>query len=248
MTGSTQATSLEQRSAASASDAAADARPPSDRVRLRRRRERGRHERAVIDAILDEGLIAHLGIVDADGQPFVIPTLHARRGDVVYLHGSAAGRAMKTLAGGAPACLTVSLLDGLVLARSAMHHSANYRSVMLLGTARPLEDAHAKRAALQAVVEHVVPGRWAEVRPPSDNELKSTSVLELTIDEASAKIRTGPPVDDEEDYALATWAGVLPLRTVTGAPLPDERMPAQIAVPESVRSYARRGAGAQPLP
>jgi nitroimidazol reductase NimA-like FMN-containing flavoprotein (pyridoxamine 5'-phosphate oxidase superfamily) len=248
MTDSPKATSLEQRSAASAGDAAAAAPPPSDRVRLRRRRERGRHERAVIDAILDEGLIAHLGIVDASGQPFVIPTLHARHGDVVYLHGSAAGRAMKTLARGAPACLTVSLLDGLVLARSAMHHSANYRSVMLLGTARPLEDARAKRAALEAVVEHVVPGRWSEVRPPSDNELKSTSVLELTIDEASAKIRTGPPVDDEEDYALATWAGVLPLRTVTAAPLADERTPAHIAVPDSVRCYARPGAGAQPLP
>src|ERR1700747_1641620 len=126
-------------------------------------RERGSHDRAVIDAILDEGLIAHLGIVDDDGQPFVIPTLHARRGDVVYLHGSEAGGAMGTLASGAAACVTVSLLDGLVLARSAMHHSANYRSVMLLGTARLLEDASAKRAALEAVVEHVVPGRWAQV-------------------------------------------------------------------------------------
>jgi len=196
----------------------------------------------VIDAILDEGLIAHLGIVDGDGQPFVIPTLHARSGDVVYLHGSAAGRAMKTLASGAAACLTVSLLDGLVLARSAMHHSANYRSVMLLGTARLLEDANAKRAALEAVVEHIVPGRWAQVRPPSDSELKATSVLAMTIDEASAKIRTGPPVDDEEDYALPTWAGVLPLRSVPGAPQPDGRVPAEIAVPECVRSYARPGA------
>jgi nitroimidazol reductase NimA-like FMN-containing flavoprotein (pyridoxamine 5'-phosphate oxidase superfamily) len=206
---------------------------------LRRKRERGSHERAVIDAILDEGLIAHLGIVDAHGQPFVIPTLHARRGDVVYLHGSAAGRAMKTLAAGFPACLTVSLIDGLVLARSAMHHSANYRSVMLLGRARAIADASEKREALEAVIEHVVPGRWAEVRPPSDNELKATAVLEMTIDEASAKVRTGPPVDDEDDYALETWAGVLPLQTVTGAPRPDERMPAHIPVPGYVSAYTR---------
>jgi len=212
---------------------------PSDRVRLRRKRERGSHERAVIDAILDEGLIAHLGIVDAGGQPFVVPTLHARSGDVVYLHGSAAGRAMKTLATGAPACLTVSLLDALVLARSAMHHSANYRSVMLLGRARAIEEPARKRAALEAVVEHVVPGRWAEVRAPTDKELKATSVLEMTIDEASAKIRTGAPVDDEEDYALDTWAGVLPLHTVAGTPQPDARLSADIAVPGYVSAYTR---------
>jgi nitroimidazol reductase NimA-like FMN-containing flavoprotein (pyridoxamine 5'-phosphate oxidase superfamily) len=218
---------------------AAKAQPASDRVRLRRKRERGSHERAAIDGILDEGLIAHLGIVDADGQPFVIPTLHARRGDVVYVHGSAAGRAMKTLATGVRACLTVSLLDGLVLARSAMHHSANYRSVMLLGTARPVDDPAEKRAALEAVVEHIVPGRSADVRPPTDNELKATSVLALTIDEASAKVRTGPPVDDEEDYALQTWAGVLPMRSVAGEPQADERLAAYVAVPEYVSAYAR---------
>jgi nitroimidazol reductase NimA-like FMN-containing flavoprotein (pyridoxamine 5'-phosphate oxidase superfamily) len=169
----------------------------------------------------------------------VIPTLHARRGDVVYLHGSAAGRAMRTLAAGTPACLTVSLLDGLVLARSAMHHSANYRSVMLLGTARAIKEPAKKRMALEAVVEHVVPGRWPEVRPPSDNELKATTVLEMTIEEASAKVRTGPPVDDEEDYALEAWAGVVPLRSVAGAPQPDERMPAHIAVPSYVSAYTR---------
>ncbi|HEX4563540.1 MAG TPA: pyridoxamine 5'-phosphate oxidase family protein [Solirubrobacteraceae bacterium] len=218
---------------------AAKARPASERVRLRRKRERGSHERAVIDAILDEGLIAHLGIVEEDGQPFVIPTLHARRGDVVYVHGSAAGRAMKTLARGARACLTVSLLDGLVLARSAMHHSANYRSVMLLGTARVVDDPAEKRAALEAVVEHIVPGRSPDVRPPTDNELKATSVLALTIDEASAKVRTGPPVDDEEDYALQTWAGVLPMRSVPGEPRADERLAANVAVPEYVSAYAR---------
>jgi nitroimidazol reductase NimA-like FMN-containing flavoprotein (pyridoxamine 5'-phosphate oxidase superfamily) len=214
--------------------------PASDRVRLRRKRERGSHERALIDAILDEGLIAHLGIADADGQPFVIPTLHARRGDVVYLHGSAAGRAMKALARGARACLTVSLLDGLVLARSAMHHSANYRSVMLLGTARLVAEPAEKRSALEAVVEHVVPGRWADVRPPTDNELKATSVLAMTIDEASAKVRTGAPVDDEEDYALRVWAGVLPLHSVPGEPQADERVPVDLEAPAYVTSYTRR--------
>jgi uncharacterized protein len=221
------------------SGAAGAAGAPSDRVRLRRRRERGSHDRADIDAILDEGLIAHLGIVDESGQPFVIPTLHARCGDVVYLHGAAAGRAMKTLAAGAPACLTVSLLDGLVLARSAMHHSANYRSVMLLGTARPIADPAAKRSALNAVVEHIIPGRWADVRPPSDNELKATAVLEMTIDEASAKVRSGGPVDDEDDYALDAWAGVIPMRTAAGTPQPDERLAAHVALPPYARAYAR---------
>ena len=175
--------------------------PPSERVRLRRRRDRGSHDRAVIDAILDEALIAHLGFTDAAGHPVVIATLHARRGDTVYLHGSAASRTMRTLAAGAPACLTVSLLDGLVLARSAMHHSANYRSVMLFGQARSVRQHDHKLAAFEAIVEHIVPGRWADVRPPSESELKATTVLALAIEEASAKVRTGPPVDDEEDYA-----------------------------------------------
>ncbi|MEA2469074.1 MAG: uncharacterized protein QOE38_72, partial [Thermoleophilaceae bacterium] len=151
------------------------AEPPSERVRLRRRRERGSYDRAVIGAILDEALIAHLGIVEADGQPIVIPTLHARCGEQVYCHGSAASRTLRALRDGVPACLTVSLLDGLVLARSAMHHSANYRSVMILGVARPIEDASEKRAALRAIVEHIVPGRAEHVRGPSDSELKATA-------------------------------------------------------------------------
>ncbi len=151
---------------------AATAPPPSDRVRLRRKRERGSYDRGVIDAILDEALIAHLGIVDEDGQPFVIPTLHARSGDLVYCHGSSASRTLRALATGAPACLTVSLIDGLVLARSAMHHSANYRSAMLIGRATIVEDLDEKRAALRAVVEHIVPGRWDDVRAPSENELR----------------------------------------------------------------------------
>ncbi len=160
------------------------------------------HDRATIDAILDEAIYAHLGFVDDRGQPFVIPTLHARRDDVVYVHGSSASRALRVLRAGTPACLTVTLLDGLVLARAAMHHSANYRSVMLLGTARALETPSEKLLALEAIVEHTVPGRWAEARSPTENELKATAVLALGIDEASAKVRTGPPVDDEEDYAL----------------------------------------------
>jgi nitroimidazol reductase NimA-like FMN-containing flavoprotein (pyridoxamine 5'-phosphate oxidase superfamily) len=213
--------------------------PPSERVRLRRKRERGSHERAAIDAILDEALIAHLGIADEHGQPFVIPTLHARIGDAVYLHGSTASRTLRALRDGAPACLTVSLLDGLVLARAAMHHSANYRSVMLLGQARVVESEREKLLALEAIVEHIVPGRSAEARPPSENELKATTVLTLTIDEVSAKIRSGPPQDDEEDYALPIWAGVIPLVTEARAPQPDARLDPAIAAPPSARDYRR---------
>jgi uncharacterized protein len=215
--------------------------PVSDRVRLRRRRERGSHDRSVIDAILDEALIAHLGVADETGQPLVIPTLHARRGDLVYIHGSSAGRTLRALAAGAPACLTVSLLDGLVLARSAMHHSANYRSVMLFGEATSVEDPAQKLAAFEAIVEHIVPGRWPDVRPPTDNELKATSLLAIEIDEASAKVRTGPPMDDEEDYASETWAGVLPFVTETRTPEPDPRLAMQIAPPSYVTAYRRPG-------
>jgi hypothetical protein len=214
---------------------------PSERVRLRRRRERGSHERRVIDAILDEALIAHLGIVLPDGQPLVIPTLHARDGDLVYCHGSSASRTMKTLAAGAPACLTVSLLDGLVLARSAMHHSANYRSVVLLGHARPVRDAETKLAAFEAIVEHIVPGRWAEVRPPTEKEMRATELLAMEIDEVSAKVRSGPPLDDEEDYALEAWAGVLPIGTSLGTPQPDPLLRDGIAVPTHVSDYRRPG-------
>jgi len=219
------------------------AQPASDRVRLRRKRERGSHERALIDAILDEALIAHLGIVDERGQPFVVPTLHARSGDVVYCHGSLASRTLRALAAGAPACLTVSLLDGLVLARSAMHHSANYRSVMLLGRAHTIENEDEKLRALEAVVEHIVPGRWAEVRAPTPNELAATAVLALPIEEASAKVRAGGPVDDEPDYELTAWAGVIPLACSALEPQPDPRLRPGTPLPEHVRSY-RRPAGA----
>ncbi len=215
--------------------------PASDRVRLRRKRERGSHDRAVIDAILDEALIAHLGITGEDGQPLVIPTLHARRGDVVYVHGSVAGRTLRALAAGAPLCLTVSLIDGLVLARSAMHHSANYRSVMLLGRARSVTEPAEKLTAFEAIVEHIVPERWRDVRAPTGNELRATAVLALPIDEASAKVRTGPPLDDEEDYALDAWSGVIPLATAVLEPEPDPRLRAGIGVPAYVSGYRRPG-------
>ncbi len=228
-------------SAAQPLDPAPAVEPASDRVRLRRKRERGSYDRARIDAILDEALIAHLGIADEDGQPFVIPTLHARHGDVVYCHGSVASRTLRALAGGAPACLTVSLLDGLVLARSAMHHSANYRSVMLIGKARLVEDADEKDTAMQAIVEHIVPGRWSEVRWPTPNELKATAVLAIPIEQASAKVRTGPPLDDEEDYALGAWAGVIPIAAQAGAPEPDPRLRAGIAAPGYATGYRRPG-------
>jgi uncharacterized protein len=216
--------------------------PRSDRVRLRRKRERGHHDRATIDAILDEALVAHLGIVDAQGRPLVIPTLHARQGDQVYVHGSAASRTMRTISEGAPLCLTVSLIDGLVLARSAMHHSANYRSVMLLGTATPIEEPARKREALRVVIEHIIPGRWEDVRPPTGNELKATAVLAIAIDEASAKVRTGQPEDEPADHALGAWAGVLPLATEARAPVPDPLLTPGIPLPAYAAAYRRPAA------
>jgi len=210
--------------------------PASERVRLRRKRERGSYDRSAIDAILDEALIAHLGIVE-DGQPIVVPTLHARCGEVVYCHGSAASRTLRALAGGARTCLTVSLIDGLVLARSAMHHSANYRSVVLMGRAREVEDPQEKLAGFQAIVEHIVPGRWPEVRPPSESEMKATMLVALPIEEASAKIRTGGPVDDEADHALDAWAGVIPLALRAGEPRGDPRLRRGIRIPQHVSGY-----------
>ncbi len=219
--------------------AAKGATPASDRVRLRRRRERGHHGRETIDAILDEALVAHLAIVLPDGQPLALPTLHARQGDVVYCHGASAGRTMRASGSGGPVCLTVSLIDGLVLARSAMHHSANYRSAVLFGRGRPVEDHAEKLAAFETIVERIVPGRWDEVRPPTENELRATALVAIDIDEASAKIRTGPPVDDEEDYALDAWAGVIPLSLGIGAPQPDPRLRPEIELPERLSAYRR---------
>lgn len=212
--------------------------PVSPRTTLRRLPSRGRFDRASVNSILDEALLCHVGFV-VEGQPFVIPTIHARLGDRLYVHGSAASRMLRTLGGGVPVCVTVTLLDGLVLARSAFHHSMNYRSVVVLGTAQEATDAAEKETALTAIVEHVMRGRSAQVRPPNPLELKATSVLSLPIEEASAKIRTGPPVDDEEDYALPVWAGVLPLSLVAGAPVDDPRLPAGMAPPANVSAYRR---------
>jgi nitroimidazol reductase NimA-like FMN-containing flavoprotein (pyridoxamine 5'-phosphate oxidase superfamily) len=211
---------------------------PTPRTTLRRLPARGPFDRATVNAILDEALVCHVGFV-SDGQPFVIPTIHARAGDQVFVHGSAASRMLKTLQGGVPVCLTATLVDGLVLARSAFHHSMNYRSVVVLGDAQAVTDEREKWDALHAIVEHVAQGRWSEVREPSAKELAATLVLRLPIEEASAKVRTGPPLDDDEDYALECWAGVLPLRLTPGAPEPDPRMPAGRALPASVVKYAR---------
>jgi nitroimidazol reductase NimA-like FMN-containing flavoprotein (pyridoxamine 5'-phosphate oxidase superfamily) len=207
------------------------------RSRIRRAPSRADYDRATIDAILDEGLVAHLGFA-VDGQPYVIPTLHARSGDTVYVHGSAASRMVRTLASGTPACLTVTLLDGLVLARSAFHHSMNYRSVVVLGQARLVEGDAERREALRVFTERLVPGRWDEVRPPSRQELKGTQVLAMTLDEASAKLRRGGPVDDDEDYALDVWAGVVPLTLQRGAPEPDDRLRDGIAPSDAVVRWA----------
>ena len=197
---------------------------PTDRTKVHRLPKRAVYETAQIHAILDEGYLCHVGFA-VDGQPYVIPTGYARSGNRVYIHGSAASRMLRSLDRGVDVCLTVTLLDGFVLARSAFHHSMNYRSVVALGKARLVTDAEEKRKALERFTNHIVPGRWDEVRLPTDQELKATSVLALDLDEVSAKVRTGPPVDDDEDYALPVWAGVVPVRTEFGDPISDGRVP-----------------------
>jgi uncharacterized protein len=196
---------------------------PTKRTRVRRAPARALYEREAIDAILDEGIVGHLGFVD-DHQPFVIPTLYARVGDILYVHGSSASRAIRRLTDGIPACLTITLLDGLVLARSVFHHSMNYRSVVVLGTCRPVEGPQEREAALLAFTERLVPGRWDAVRPPNPKELKATRVLSMDLTECSAKARTGPPVDDDPDYELPVWAGEIPLHMVPGPLIPDPRL------------------------
>jgi uncharacterized protein len=197
---------------------------------------RGVYDRERIDAILDEALVAHVGFA-IDGQPYVIPTLHARVGDRLYFHGSSASRTVRALAGGAPACMTVTLLDGLVLARSAVHHSVNYRSVVVLGQATAIEDLDERMIAVEAFTERLLPGRWSEVRGPTRKELKAIQVLSLPLDEASAKVRGGPPVDDEADYALDAWAGVIPLRMLAGDPLPDARLATGTPLSPAARNW-----------
>lgn len=213
--------------------------PPTPRSTVRRLPQRAAYDRATIHAILDEGLVCHVAFVH-EGQPYVIPTNYVRWGEQLVIHGSAASRMLRTLRGGVPACVTVTLLDGLVLARSAFHHSVNYRSVVILGTAVEITDPAERLEALRAFVEHVLPGRWKEVRSPSETELGGTLVLKLPITEASAKVRSGPPIDDEEDYALPCWAGVVPLALTAGAPVPDDRLAAGIEPPAAIAAYRRR--------
>jgi hypothetical protein len=216
-------------------DAAADF-SPTGRTTLKRLPKRGSFERQTVYEILDEGFVCHVGFV-SDGQPFVIPTAYGRVGDVLYLHGAKASRMLKALSSGAEVCVTVTLIDGLVLARSAFHHSINYRSVVLFGRARAVESEEEKNAALEAFTEHVCRGRWAEVRWPTPQELAATTVVALPLAEASAKVRTGPPIDDEEDYALPVWAGVLPLGVEPGTPEADPRLPADIPLPDYIERF-----------
>jgi uncharacterized protein len=212
---------------------------PTPRTRVVREAERAVYDREAAYRILDEGFLCHVGFV-ADGQPFVIPTSYGRVEGNLYIHGSAASRMLRQLKDGVPVCVTVTLLDGLVLARSVFNHSMNYRSVVILGKATLVDDPKEKVAALHALSEHILPGRWADSRQPNERELKATSVLRLPIEEFSAKVRVGPPIDDEEDYAFPTWAGVVPLEMVAGKPIADARLDPAREVPEYISPYTRK--------
>ena len=212
---------------------------PTARTRVVREAQRGVYERAAAYEILDQGFICHVGFV-MDGQPFVIPTAYGRSGDNLYIHGSAASRMLRNLDKGVPVCITVTLLEGLVLARSIFNHSMNYRSVVVLGAAVAVLDANEKLEALRLLSEHILPGRWAESRQPNEKELKQTLVMRLPIEEFSAKVRQGPPIDDEEDYLFPTWAGIIPLAIVSGAPINDPRLDPKTEVPEYARQYSRK--------
>lgn len=212
---------------------------PTARTRVVREPERGVYDRSVAYQILDEGFICHVGFL-TDGQPFVIPTSYGRNGDSLYIHGSAASRMLRSLDHGIPVCVTVTLLDGLVLARSIFNHSMNYRSVVVLGQARAVEDAEEKLAALRALSEHILPGRWADSRPPNEKELKATTILRLPLTEFSSKVRVGPPIDDEEDYSFPTWAGVIPLELTVQPPIADSRLAPETKMPDHVRNYSRK--------
>lgn len=211
---------------------------PTARTQVKRIPDRGAYDRETIHRILDDTFVCHVGFV-VEGQPYVIPTNYGRSGDVLYIHGSPASRMLRTLSGGVPLCVTATLIDGLVLARSGFHSSVNYRSVVILGRATLVEDPKEKEVALASFSEHVMRGRWKDIRPPTDAELKGTTVLALPLDEASAKIRSGPPKDDEADYTLPVWAGVLPLRVTAEEPISDPRLNPGIPVPAYVRSYRR---------
>jgi len=210
---------------------------PTPRTRVVREPDRGVYDRDTLNRILDEAFLCHIGFV-VDGQPYVIPTSYGRDGDVLYVHGSAASRMLRNLSQGIPVCITVTLLDGLVVARSVFNHSMNYRSVVILGTATLVDNPEEKLKALRALSEHILPHRWDDVRQPNEKELKATSVLRLPIEEFSAKVRTGPPIDDEPDYAFPTWAGVIPLEMQSGTPIRDLRC--QRDLPQYLRNYKRR--------
>ena len=200
--------------------------------------ERGHYDADTIYPIIDEALICHVGFVEA-GQPFVIPTLHARLGDTILLHGARASRMIKHAEAGGELCITITLVDGLVLARSVFHHSVNYRSSVIFGRGSPIEGEAAQLQALEAFTERLIPGRWAEARPPNLNELRQTAIVAVAIESASAKIRSGPPKDDQEDLDLPLWAGVLPVTQAFGPPLPDPQLPAGVDLPEYLRGYRR---------
>jgi hypothetical protein len=212
---------------------------PTPRTRLVREADRAVYDRKAAYRILDEGFLCHVGFL-VEGQPFVIPTSYGRHGDNLYIHGSAASRMLRQLKEGVDVCVTVTLLDGLVLARSIFNHSMNYRSVVILGKATLVDDPAEKIETLRLLSEHIIPGRWADSRQPNERELKATSVLRLPIKEFSAKVRTGPVVDDEEDYSFPTWAGVVPLEMVAGSPINDSRVDPGCGVPAYAKHYSRK--------
>jgi uncharacterized protein len=211
---------------------------PTPRTRVVREPHRGVYDCETVYRILDEGFLCHVGFA-VDGQPFVIPTSYGRKDANLFIHGSAASRMLRQMKDGMPVCVTVTLLDGLVLARSVFNHSMNYRSVVILGKATLVDDPEEKLAALNVLSEHILPGRWADSRQPNERELKQTSVLRLPIEEFSAKVRTGPPLDDEEDYSFPTWAGVVPLEIKAGSPIPDERQEPRRTAPPYAAHYSR---------
>src|SRR5258706_4032578 len=211
---------------------------PTDRTKVRRKPERGSYDRELIYSILDEAFVCHVAFI-SDGLPIVVPTNYVRVGDKLFLHGSTASRLMKTLASGGPFCLSVTLLDGIVCAPTAVGHSVNYRSVVVMGKAEPVEGEAAKLAAMRDFVEYVIRGRWATVRPPSEQELKGTMVLAVPLVEASAKVRTGFAVDEEEDYASPAWTGVIPIKEAAQTPVPDPRGNPEIPMPKNILHYSR---------
>ena len=215
---------------------------PTQRTKVRRLSKRAVYDKAQVHAILDEGFLCHVGFTQ-DGQPFVIPTLYARSGETLYMHGSGASRMLKTLAQGVDVCVTVTLVDAYVLARSAFHHSMNYRSVTVLGRARLVADEAEKMEALRVITDHIVPGRWDEVRGPNELEMKQTVVLALPLEEVAAKVRVGPPADDEEDYALPVWAGIVPIHTQLGEAVADGRVLPEVKTVDRARFALRTGRG-----